>query len=129
VYIYDKRLRHALHQLTLKVYHLDLYNDADKRKIQKKMFKLAKRIWDWWQRQKMTGDGRVGEALGASGPLEQRGLELFEPRVAGALRKQGRTGKEPAPSKAPNTRPTDDLHNHVLTHPLFPSHTYQFTRL
>jgi hypothetical protein len=46
VYIYDKRLRHALHQLTLKVYHLDLYNDADNRKIQKKMFKLAKRIWD-----------------------------------------------------------------------------------
>jgi hypothetical protein len=33
LYIYDKRLRHALHQLTLKVYHLDLYDDADKRKI------------------------------------------------------------------------------------------------
>ena len=70
VYIYDKRLRHALHQLTLKVYHLSLHDDADKRKIPKKMFKLVKRIWDWWQRQKMTGDGRVGEALGSSGPLE-----------------------------------------------------------
>ncbi len=62
VYIYDKRLRHALQQLTLKVYHLNPYDDADKRKIPKKMFKLAKRIWDWWQ--KMIGDGRVGEALG-----------------------------------------------------------------
>jgi exoribonuclease R len=68
VYIYDKRLRHALHQLTLKVYHLDLYNDADKRKIPKKMFKLVLRIWNWWQRQRMIGDGRVGEALGVSGP-------------------------------------------------------------
>jgi hypothetical protein len=66
VYIYDKRLRHALHQLTLKVYHLDLYDDADRRKIPKKTFKLAKRIWNWWQ--KMIGDGRVGEALGVAGP-------------------------------------------------------------
>jgi len=74
VYIYDKRLRYALHQLTLKVYHLNPHDDADKSKIPKKMFKLAKRIWDWWQRQKMTGDGRVGEALGVAGPLEKRGL-------------------------------------------------------
>ncbi len=66
VYIYDKRLRHALHQLTLKVYHLTLHDDADKRKIPKKMFKLAKRIWNWWQR--IIGDGRVGEALGVAGP-------------------------------------------------------------
>jgi hypothetical protein len=51
-----------LHQLTLKVYHLDLYDDADRRKIPKKMFKLVKRIWNWWQR--MMGGGRVGEALG-----------------------------------------------------------------
>ncbi len=66
VYIYDKRLRHALHQLTLKVYYLNPYDDADKRKIPKKMFKLAKRIWNW--RQRMVGDGRVGEALGVAGP-------------------------------------------------------------
>ncbi len=73
VYIYDKRLRHALHQLTLKVYHLNPYDDADKRKIPKKMFKLAKRIWNWWQR--MIGDGRVGEALGVAGPSRKgRGL-------------------------------------------------------
>jgi len=66
LYKYDKRLRHALHRLTLKVYHLNPYDDADKRKIPKKMFKLMKRIWNWWQ--KMIGDGRVGEALGVAGP-------------------------------------------------------------
>jgi hypothetical protein len=66
VYIYDKRLRHALNQLTLKVYHLNPCDDADKKKIPKKMFKLAKKIWNWWQ--KMIGDGRVGEALGVAGP-------------------------------------------------------------
>jgi hypothetical protein len=53
-----------LHQLTLKLYHLNPYDDADKRKIPKKTFKLAKKIWNWWQRQKMIGDSRVGEALG-----------------------------------------------------------------
>jgi hypothetical protein len=79
VYIYDKRLRHALHQLTLKVYHLDLYNDADKRKIPKKMFKLAKRIWNWWQ--KMIGDGRVGEALGVAGPSRKGGLIALRPAI------------------------------------------------
>jgi hypothetical protein len=63
-----------LHQLTLKVYHLDLYDDADRRKIPKKMFKLAKRIWNWWQKQRMIGDGRVGEALGwMSRALSKRG--------------------------------------------------------
>jgi len=40
------------------------------------MFKLAKRIWNWWQRQKMTGDGRVGIALGVSGPLNREGFEV-----------------------------------------------------
>jgi hypothetical protein len=74
LYIYDKRLRHALHQLTLKLYHLNPRDDADKRKIPKKMFKLAKRIWNWWQRQRMIGGGRVGEALGVAGPLEKRGF-------------------------------------------------------
>jgi hypothetical protein len=77
VYIYDKRLRHALHQLTLKVYHLDPYDDADKRKIPKKMFKLAKRIWNWWQRQKMIGDGRVGKALGVAGPSREGRVDHF----------------------------------------------------
>jgi len=78
LYKYDKRLRHALHRLTLKVYHLNPYDDADKRKIPKKMFKLMKRIWNWWQ--KMIGDGRVGEALGVAGPSrKERGFNLCDP--------------------------------------------------
>ena len=80
VYIYDKRLRHALQQLTLKVYHLNPYNDADKRKIPKKMFKLAKRIWNWWKRQRIIGDGREGEALGVAGPSrKERGRAFRDP--------------------------------------------------
>jgi len=91
VYIYDKRLRHALHQLTLKIYHLNPYDDADQRKIPKKMFKLANRIWNWWQRQKMIGDGRVGEALGGSRSLSEReGIKRFETRHrTGSLLLQG----------------------------------------
>jgi hypothetical protein len=90
VYIYDKRLRHALHQLTLKVYHLTLHDDADKRKIPKKMFKLAKRIWNWWQRQKMIGDGRVGEALGVAGPSRKERVGSFcDPPQDGVPAKAG----------------------------------------
>jgi hypothetical protein len=93
LYIYDKRLRHALHRLTLKVYHLDLYNEADKRKIPKKMFKLVKRIWNWWQRQRMIGDGRVGEALGVAGPSRNERVNLLATRRrTGSLRKQGTHG-------------------------------------
>jgi hypothetical protein len=89
VYIYDKRLRHALHQLTLKVYHLSLHDDADKRKIPRKMFKLAKRIWNWWQR--MVGDGRVGEALGVAGPSRiERARPCVEPRFDGDPAKAGK---------------------------------------
>jgi hypothetical protein len=89
LYIYDKRLRHALHQLTLKVYHLSLHDDADKRKIPRKMFKLAKRIWNWWQR--MVGDGRVGEALGVAGPSRiERARPCVEPRFDGDPAKAGK---------------------------------------
>jgi hypothetical protein len=79
-----------LHQLTLKVYHLGLHDDADKRKIPKKMFKLAKRIWKWWQRQRMVGDGRVGEALGVAGPSRKERVSAFATRRrTGPLRRQG----------------------------------------
>jgi hypothetical protein len=88
VYIYDKRLRHALHQLTLKVHHLNPYDDADKKKIPKKTFKLAKRIWNWWQR--MIGDGWVGEALGVAGPSRKERVPSSETRHrTGSLRRQG----------------------------------------
>jgi hypothetical protein len=117
VYIYDKRLRHALHQLTLKVYHLDPYDDADKRKIPKKMFKLAKRIWNWWQ--KMIGDGRVGEALGVAGPSREGRVDHFETRHrTGSLQKQGdnlRDGTFQGPR-----HPADRRSLHPTNPPLFP---------
>jgi hypothetical protein len=93
VYIYDKLLRHALHQLTLKVYHLNPYEDADRRKIPKKMFKLAKRIWNWWQRQKMIGDGRVGEALGVAGPSRKERVCHFATRYDGVPAEAGKNPK------------------------------------
>jgi hypothetical protein len=92
-YIYDKRLRHALNQLTLKVYHLDLCNEADKRKIPKKMFKLAKRIWNWWQRQRTISDGRVGEALGVAGPSRKERVGAHcDPPQDGVPAKAGNAG-------------------------------------
>jgi hypothetical protein len=127
VYIYDKRLRHALHQLTLKVYHLTLHDDADKRKIPKKMFKLAKRIWNWWQRQKMIGDGRVGEALGVASPSRKERVVRFETRHrTGSLRKQGkevRDGTFQGP-KHPVVLTTLQLSTNP---PLFTPDTYHFT--
>jgi hypothetical protein len=63
-FIHDGRLSHVIHQLTLKVYHLDVNNQRGKiryKKLQlaKKILKLSKRI---------RGSGRVGEALGPDLP-------------------------------------------------------------
>jgi hypothetical protein len=90
VYIHDGKLLFALTQLAVKLYHLDLIRQ--KRKVLWKATKLAERIWKCSRELQTTEEsGRVGEALGVSGPLEKRGLVNFEPRFAGALRKQGRT--------------------------------------
>jgi hypothetical protein len=128
VYIYDKRLRHALHQLTLKVYHLTLHDDADRRKIPKKMFKLVKRIWNWWQRQKTISDGRGGGSLGGSRSLSKReGWIILRPA----------TGRGPCESREFLIRDgtfQGPKHPAVLitlqlstNPPLFTPDTYQFT--
>jgi hypothetical protein len=44
-YIYDGRLKHVLNQLAVKVYHLDIYDDNDRKKVKPKARKLAKKIW------------------------------------------------------------------------------------
>jgi hypothetical protein len=44
-YIYDGRLKYVLNQLAIKVYHLDIYDDNDRKKIKPKARKLAKKIW------------------------------------------------------------------------------------
>jgi hypothetical protein len=59
-FIHDGRLSHVIHQLTLKVYHLDVNNQRGKiryKKLQlaRKILKLSKRI---------RGSGRVGETPG-----------------------------------------------------------------
>jgi hypothetical protein len=68
-YIHDGKLLFALTQLAIKLYHLDPMRQ--KRKVQWKVTKLAERIWKCSRKLQMTEEnGRVGEALGVSGPLE-----------------------------------------------------------
>jgi hypothetical protein len=72
-YIHDGKLLFALTQLAVKLYHLDPIRQ--KRKVQWKVTKLAERIWKCSRKLQMTEEGgRVGEALGVSGPLEKRGF-------------------------------------------------------
>jgi hypothetical protein len=89
-YIYDGRLKHVINQLTVKVYHLDIYDDNDRKKVKPKARKLAEKIWKRARRiKKSVEDGRVGEASGPA-PLEERGFVWSHPRpsVRGLLQKQ-----------------------------------------
>jgi len=73
-YIYDGRLKHVLNQLAAKVYHLNIYDDNDRKKVKPKARKLAEKIWERASKiKKWIEGGRVGEALGPA-PLKQRGL-------------------------------------------------------
>jgi hypothetical protein len=66
-YIHDGKLLFALVQLAVKLYHLDPIRQ--KRKVQWKVTKLAERIWKCSRElQVMEESGRVGKALGVSGP-------------------------------------------------------------
>jgi hypothetical protein len=98
-YIYDIRLKHVLNQLTIKVYHLDFYDDNDRKKVKPKARKLAEKIWKRARRiKKSVEGGRVGEALGR--PLSKReGSRYFipVPKGRGLLRKQEYTREHPAP--------------------------------
>jgi len=70
-YIHDGKLLFAVTQLTVKLYHLNPRRKKDQRKIKWKAPKLLRRIWRSSRELLVTKeDGRVGEALGASGPLE-----------------------------------------------------------
>jgi hypothetical protein len=76
-YIYDGRLKHVLNQLAVKVHHLDIYDENDRKKIKPKARKLAEKIWKRARRiKKWIEGGRVGEALGPA-PLEKRGFRRF----------------------------------------------------
>jgi hypothetical protein len=105
-YIHDGKLLFAVLQLTIKLYHLNPRRKKDQKKIMWKAPKLLKKNSRCSRELQVTeGTGRVGEALGCPGPLEKRGLTDIEPRFAGGPAKAGRPTNEPAPSKAPNTRP------------------------
>jgi len=83
-FIHDGRLSYVLHQLAIKVYHLDVNNQQGK--IRYKKLQLAKKILKLSRG--IRGSGRVGEAFGA-GPPEEGGLFLLSPRPSGrGLRKQ-----------------------------------------
>jgi hypothetical protein len=80
VYIHDGKLLFALTQLAIKLYHLDPMRQ--KRKVMWKATKLAERIWKCSRELQTTEEnGRVGEALGASGPLKKRGLQFMNPAI------------------------------------------------
>jgi hypothetical protein len=62
--IHDGRLSYVLHQLAIKVYHLDVNNQRGK--IRYKKLQLAKKILKLSRR--IRGSGRMGEALGPDLP-------------------------------------------------------------
>ena len=105
-YIYDGRLKHVLNQLAVKVYHLDIYDDNDRKKVKPKARKLAKKIWKRaWKIKKLVEVGRVGEALGPA-PLEERGFRQYHPRPSGGASCESRSSLgDIIRPQAPDTRP------------------------
>ena len=102
-FIHDGRLSHAVHQLALRVYHLDLNNQRGKitfRKLRliRKIWKLSRRILE------NQGSGRAGEASGA-GPPEKGGLKFFHPAHRAGPAKAGVATNTRPRFKALNTRP------------------------
>jgi hypothetical protein len=79
--IHDGRLSYVMHQLAIKVFHLDIRNSNQRGKVRYKKLQLAKKIWKLSRR--IRGSGRVGEAFGA-GPPEKGGLKPVHPRLQGA---------------------------------------------
>ena len=99
VFQYDGKLLFAANQLTIRLFHIDLKREPEKVMLRTK--KLLEEIWRCSRRyiratEEMTNDGesgRVGEALGVSGPsLLREGSSLKRPATGlGPLRKQGST--------------------------------------
>jgi hypothetical protein len=128
VFQYDGKLLFAANQLAIKLFHLNPKKEPEK--VMLKTKKLLKKIWKCSRRYiRVTGketsdvrNGRVGEALGCSGPLEKRGIEEFEtrPHGLGAPASAGNSRLETAPSKALNTRPTDHHSRNLIPTPFFP---------
>jgi hypothetical protein len=90
-YIYDGRLKHVLNQLAVKVYHLDIYDENDRKKIKPKARKLAEKIWKRARKiKKLIEGGRVGEALGR--PLsKERVQKVYIPAQKGGASCESRS--------------------------------------
>ena len=87
-FIHDGRLGYVMHQLAIKVFHLDIRNSNQRGKVRYKKLQLAKKILKLSRR--IRGSGRVGEAFGA-GPPEKGGLFSLSPHPGGwGLRKAGK---------------------------------------
>jgi hypothetical protein len=85
---HDGKLLSALNQLTIKLYHLN--PKKDQRKIMWKAPKLLKRIWRCSRELQVMGEsGRVGEALGVSGPSRLERVVAFDTRLTGGPAKAG----------------------------------------
>jgi hypothetical protein len=91
-YIHDGKLLFAVTQLTIKLHHLNPWRKRDQKKIMWKMPKLLMRIWKCSRGLQITEEsGRVGEALGVSGPSRiERDSPILNPALLGALLLQGR---------------------------------------
>ena len=65
-------------QLTVKFYHLNPRRKKDQKKIMWKAPKLLKKIWRCSRELQVMGEsGRVGEALGVSGPSRLERVTRF----------------------------------------------------
>jgi hypothetical protein len=123
VFQYDGKLLFAANQLAVKLFHLRPKKEP--KKVMLKTKKLLEDIWRCSRELQLTKEsGRVGEALGVSGPsLLREGSSLKRPATGLGPCESRDLHFETAPSKAPDTRPTDNHHNSVLTHPFSPPDT------
>jgi hypothetical protein len=87
---HDGKLLFAVTQLTVKFYHLNPRRKKDQKKIKWKAPKLLKRIWRCSRELQVMGEsGRVGEALGVSGPSRLERVVAFDTRLTGGPAKAG----------------------------------------
>ena len=121
-FIHDGRLSYVLHQLAIKIYHLDVNNQRGK--IRYKKLQLARKILKLSRR---IRSGRVGEAWGRTSLFGR--VLTFHPALLGrTCNRACCMGNQKIPgSKAPDTRPTDNQRNYIVTHPFSPPDTYRFT--